>query len=402
MSYYQHRGLKKNGQNPNYRQSNRSRSRQPRKTYINPERFIQKAKATEDNQPYASQFTFSDFKLHPLITKNLIEMGYSSPSPIQDQTIPAGLSGKDIVGIANTGTGKTAAFAVPLLNKLITDPAAKALIIAPTRELAQQIEEQCRLIAKGSKLDGALLIGGMPMVPQLKELRFNPRIIIGTPGRIKDHAERHSLNLADCNILVLDEVDRMLDMGFINDITDILNIVNKNRQSFYFSATLDNRVKGIIQGFSNDPTYVSVKSSETSDNIEQNIVKFKTTSEKLDKLHDLLNQDKVTKTLIFDETQRSVEKLANELLSRGFSSDSIHGGKSQIQRQRVLRKFKNDEIKILVATDVAARGLDVSDITHVINYASPNSYEDYVHRIGRTGRAGKTGHALTFVESNKI
>jgi ATP-dependent RNA helicase RhlE len=399
MSYYQHKSSEKYGRNQNYHRSNNNRSRQPKKDYINPARFIQKAKPIEENV-YTSKYTFADFKLNPLIESNLQAMGYVNPSPIQDQTIPAGLEGKDIVGIANTGTGKTAAFAVPLLNKLINDPRSKAIIMAPTRELAQQIEEQCRLIAKNSKLDGALLIGGMPMVPQLRELRYNPRIIIGTPGRIKDHIERRSLSLSDCNIVVLDEVDRMLDMGFVNDITDILNKANPERQSLYFSATLDSRVKRIIEGFSVEPVHISVKHGETCDNVEQDIVKFNTNHDKIDKLHSLLNQEQVTKALIFDETQRSVEKLAIELGARGFSSDSIHGGKSQAQRQRVLKKFKNSEFRILVATDVAARGLDVSDITHVINYASPNSYEDYVHRIGRTGRAGKTGHALTFVEAN--
>ena len=382
--------------NVKYKRSNNRKT--IKKAYINPDRFIQKAIPIEE-QPYSSEFTFAQLKLQPLIENNLINMGYSKLSPIQDQTIPAGLNGKDIVGIANTGTGKTAAFAIPMLNRLLTDRNSKALVIAPTRELAQQIEEQCRLIARGSKIDGALLIGGMPIMPQLRELKLNPQIVIGTPGRIKDHMERRSLNLGNCNLIVLDEVDRMLDMGFISDITEILNQANPIRQSFYFSATLDNRVKGIIQGFSNDPVYVSVKDTETSKNVQQDIVKYKTSTDKIDKLHSLLNSETVNKTLIFDETQRSVEKLSKELEYRGFSSDSIHGGKSQAQRQRVLKKFKNNEIKILVATDVAARGLDVVDITHVINYSTPNSYEDYVHRIGRTGRAGKTGNALTFIVS---
>jgi superfamily II DNA/RNA helicase len=325
-------------------------------------------------------------------------MGFGDPTPIQDQTIPAGLLGKDIVGIANTGTGKTAAFAVPLLNRLLADKSNRALIMAPTRELAQQIEEQCRSIAKGSGLEGALLIGGVPMGPQLRQLKFRPRITIGTPGRIKDHTERHSLDLADCNIIVLDEVDRMLDMGFVDDIRAILGQTSSVKQSFYFSATLDHRVQSIIEGFSRDPVQISVKSGETSDSVDQNIVTFNSKTDKIDKLHDLLIQAAVVKTLVFDDTHRSVEKLANDLEARGFSTDSIHGGKTQSQRQRVLKKFKDNQIAVLVATDVAARGLDVSDITHVINYSAPQSYEDYVHRIGRTGRAGKIGHALTFVE----
>ncbi|HXR49572.1 MAG TPA: DEAD/DEAH box helicase [Verrucomicrobiae bacterium] len=376
---------------------NRSRSRQPKKAYIHPSKFVQSAKPPTGEQ-YIPLHAFSDFQLHPLMQSNLTAMGFSNPSPIQDQTIPAGLSGRDVVGIANTGTGKTAAFAIPVLNRLMADPRSVAIILAPTRELAQQIEDQCRQIAKGSGLTGALLIGGMSMGPQLRELRARPRLIIGTPGRIKDHLERRSLSLANCNIVVLDEVDRMLDMGFVTDIRHILSQTNDTKQSFYFSATLDERVRGIITSFSHDPVHISVKSGETSENVEQNIVPYSSGSDKIDKLHDLLIQDTVTKTLVFDDTHRSVEKLAKELGARGFSTDSIHGGKSQPQRQRVLKKFKDSQIKVLVATDVAARGLDVSDITHVINYALPQSYDDYIHRIGRTGRAGKIGYALTFVE----
>ena len=323
---------------------------------------------------------------------------FESPSPIQDQTIPHSLNGKDIVGIANTGTGKTAAFAIPTLQKLITEPHSKAVILAPTRELAQQIEQQCRMIGKGSKLDGALLIGGASMHIQLKELGYNPRIIIGTPGRMKDHLERGSLDLSDCNIAVLDEVDRMLDMGFVHDITHILGHTSDTRQSYYFSATLDGRVRSIINSFSNGAVHVSVKSGDTSDNVEQNVINHDVT-DKIDKLHDILMHENTTKTIIFDDTHRTVERLSKELVARGFSAASIHGGKSQSQRQRVLKRFKNDEVNVLVATDVAARGIDVSDISHVINYSQPQTYADYVHRIGRTGRANRVGYALTFIES---
>jgi ATP-dependent RNA helicase RhlE len=382
---------------PQYSGRNKSTGRQPKKDYIHPSKFIQSAKP-QTEEDYVPLHMFSDFKLYPQMQTNLRAMGFAIPSPIQDQTIPAGLLGRNVVGIANTGTGKTAAFAIPVLNRLIAESNSTALILAPTRELAQQIEEQCRQIAKGSGLGGAVLIGGMPMGPQLRELRNNPRIIIGTPGRIKDHLERRSLNLANCNIVVLDEVDRMLDMGFVNDIRHILGQTKPEKQSFYFSATLDTRVMGIIETFSHDPVHVSVKSSDTSENVEQNIVSFDSTGDKIDKLHDVLIQDATIKALVFDDTHRSVEKLSKELGARGFSAGSIHGGKSQSQRLRALKSFKNNEINVLVATDVAARGLDVSDITHVINYSSPQSYKDYIHRIGRTGRAGKTGHALTFVE----
>ena len=378
--------------------NNQGQSHKPKKDYIYPSKFVQAAKSNTQEK-YIPSNSFANFHLNPLIDKNLQAMGYTDPSPIQDQAIPGGLLGKNIVGIANTGTGKTAAFAVPMLQRLMTDTSSRALILAPTRELAQQIEDQCRLIAKGSGLDGALLIGGMAMVPQLRELRYNPRIIIGTPGRVKDHLERRSLNLADCNIVVLDEVDRMLDMGFVNDIRHILNQTKSEKQGYYFSATLDNKVKAIIESFSPDYLLVSVKAGDTSDNVEQNIINYSSSSDKISKLHEVLIQNSTVKTVIFDDTHRSVEKLSKELENRGFAADSLHGGKSQPQRQRVLSKFKNNEITVLVATDVAARGLDIADITHVINYSLPRSYDDYVHRIGRTGRVDKIGYALTFVES---
>lgn len=373
--------------------------RQPKKAYIHPSRFIQAARPQVEQEAYVPQYSFSDFDVQPIIHQNLEAMGFSVPSPIQDQTIPLGLAGNDIVGIANTGTGKTAAFAVPLLNQLMINPAASAVILAPTRELAQQIEEQCRQIAKGSGLFGAVLIGGSAMGPQLNDLRKNPSIVIGTPGRVKDHLERGSLDLSKFTTVVLDEVDRMLDMGFVHDIRDILGHVGQLQQSYYFSATLDDRVMGIIRDFSPAAVHVSVKSGETSYNVDQNVVNYRMGDSKIDKLHDILVHDQTAKAIIFDDTQRSVERLSKELIERGFQADAIHGGKSQSQRQQVLRKFKDNRIKILVATDVAARGLDVSDITHVINYSLPQSYDDYVHRIGRAGRAGKTGFALTFVET---
>lgn len=395
MPYYQNRRSDHRGHSPVNR--NAQKGRQPKKDYIHPSKFIQSAKPQTQAQ-YSSTHTFAEFNVDHLIKNNLRLMGYSEPTPIQDQAIPIAIEGRDIVGIANTGTGKTAAFAIPLLHKLLTNRNSQALILAPTRELAQQIEEQCRKIAKGSGLDGVLLIGGVAMAPQLRDLRYNPRIIIGTPGRIKDHIERRSLDLAKCNLLVLDEVDRMLDMGFLNDIHFILGKTNNLKQSFYFSATLDDRVKSIIDSFSNDPVVISVKSGQTSDNIDQNIITFTSASDKINKLHDLLIQESTIKAIVFDDTHRSVEKLSKELDARGLKTDSLHGGKSQSQRQRVLDSFRNNRIKILVATDVASRGLDVADISHVINYSSPQTYDDYVHRIGRTGRTGKIGYALTFLE----
>lgn len=387
------------GNRNRYHSSNSNKTRnmvKGRGQYIDPAKFIQEAKPVEIDE-YVPTHTFSDFKVDQKLRDNLTQKGYQVPSPIQDQTIPLGLEGKDVIGIANTGTGKTAAFALPVLDRLMHDPHAKALIIAPTRELAQQIEEECRSIAKGSGLFGVLLIGGTPMGPQLRDLKMKPRVIIGTPGRIKDHLERGSVQLSNVNLVVLDEVDRMLDMGFLPDMRFILDNVAEKRQSFFFSATMDRTVSDLIQRFSNDPVTVSVKTGDTSANVHQNVIHYNSKEDKIEKLHDALIQDHVKKVIIFDETQRSVERLNKELADRGFATDAIHGGKSQGQRQRALKKFKQTDIDILVATDVAARGIDVADITHVINYAIPQTYEDYTHRVGRAGRAGKTGYALTFV-----
>ncbi len=368
------------------------------KEYIHPSRFIQKAKQIEDEAPYVPENLFSDFKVTQVILDNLTQKGYSVPSPIQDKTIPLGLQGYDIVGIANTGTGKTAAFAVPVLHKLMNDRNAHALILAPTRELAEQIEQECRSIAKHSGLSGALLIGGVAQGPQIRDLRQRPQIVIGTPGRVKDHIEQGNLHISDFNVVVLDEVDRMLDMGFIADIQDILGGTAKERQLFFFSATLDGKVMSVINAFSAEPIHITVKTGDTSDNVEQDIVRYISKEQKLEKLHDLLVQADVKKALVFDDTHHSVERLTKELQLRGFDTDAIHGGKTQAARQKALKRFKDGHINVLIATDVAARGIDISDITHVINYSTPHSYSDYVHRIGRAGRAGRMGYALTFIE----
>ena len=369
--------------------------------YIDPARFIKAATSSEE-EVFVPTHTFSDFPLADLLQKNLSGKGYKIPSPIQDQAIPIGLSGKDIIGIASTGTGKTAAFALPLLNKLLIDRESSALIIAPTRELAQQIEVECQELAKGSNLFGVLLIGGSSMGFQLRALQRRPRIVIGTPGRIKDHLKRGTLKLNRTNLVVLDEVDRMLDMGFLPDVREILSNLSPKKQSFYFSATMDTRIRSLIDTFTDNPVTVSLKASSASETVHQDVVHYQGSAEKMDKLHNLLISGEVTKVIIFDETQRSVDRLGRELSERGFSADSIHGGKTQGQRQRALAKFKKNEINVLVATDVAARGIDVADISHVVNFSIPKVYDDYIHRIGRAGRAGKTGHALTFVAKDSI
>lgn len=364
--------------------------------YIDPIKFVKAARPVEADQ-YVATHQFDDFDIHDLLKANLSAKGYQTPSPIQDQTIPVALCGSDVIGIANTGTGKTAAFALPVLHQLMCDPRARALIIAPTRELAQQIEAEMKSIAKGSGLFGVLLIGGTNIGPQLRDLRLNPRVVIGTPGRIKDHIERGSLKLGACNFAVLDEVDRMLDMGFLPDVTTIMQQLPEQRQSLFFSATMDSKVQMLIENFAKEPVAIKHKTSDTSDNVHQDVVRVSAPHEKIDKLHDILIREGVEKIIVFDETQRSVERLSNELVARGFKADAIHGGKNQSQRQRALNRFKKSEVTILVATDVAARGIDVKDVTHVINYSIPQTYADYTHRIGRAGRAGRIGYALTFI-----
>ena len=373
-----------------------SRRSKTAKQAIHPSKFIRPATPVEA-EAYRPLHRFDDFEMDPLLKRNVAVKGFVAPSEIQDKAIPFALAGQDVLGLANTGTGKTTAFALPMLQKLMTLPGARALVIAPTRELAQQIEAEVRSFARGSGLYGALLIGGSSMGLQLRDLRMNPQIVIGTPGRIKDHVMRGTLDLASFSVVVLDEVDRMVDMGFIADIRFLLEGLQPTRQSLFFSATLEPSIEGLVKSFLHEPAIVAVKTAETSNSVAQDVVAYRDRADKIGKLHDVLNEPAAAKVLIFDETQRDVERLGQELAARGFRVDALHGGKTQSQRQRALKRFRNNEISILVATDVAARGIDVVDITHVINYSVPNAYEDYVHRVGRAGRAGRLGQALTFV-----
>ncbi|HSW78503.1 MAG TPA: DEAD/DEAH box helicase [Candidatus Babeliales bacterium] len=377
--------------------SPRRTKRKNAKQTIDPARFI-KAAEPELSSDYQATNEFADFAMHPLLKANVTAKGYIVPSMIQDQTISLGLEGRNVVGIANTGTGKTAAFALPILNKLMRSATSQALIIAPTRELAIQIEEQCKILAKSSGLSGVLLIGGNPLGRQISDLKRRPRIIIGTPGRIKDHLQQRTLNLSSCDMVVLDEVDRMLDMGFINDVRQILSELPASHQAFFFSATLSTEIRSLIDTFTTDPVVINVKVGDTSQNVHQDVIYYSGKTQKMDLLHDLLLSEGVDKALIFGKTKYGVERLAKELKARGFKVDALHGGKNQGQRGRALDAFRENKINILVATDVAARGIDVKDISHVINYDTPQTYDDYIHRIGRAGRAGQAGHALTFSE----
>jgi ATP-dependent RNA helicase RhlE len=364
---------------------------------IDPARFV-KAAAPDAEAGYKSNHEFGDFAMHPLLKSNINAKGYKMPSEIQDKTITLGLDGRNVVGIANTGTGKTAAFALPILNKIMRNPGAKAIIIAPTRELAIQIDEQCQLLARHSGITTAVLIGGLPLGRQTTSLKRGARLIIGTPGRIQDHLKQGNLDLSHFEMVVLDEVDRMLDMGFLPDVRRILALLPPVHQAFFFSATLSPEISRLIETFAADPVVINVKIGDTSNNVHQDVVRAGTSAQKIETLHDILIRPEVSKTLVFGRTKYGVERLSRELKSRGFKSDSIHGGKTQGQRKRALEGFKEGHIVVLVATDVAARGIDVKDISHVINYDQPQTYEDYIHRIGRAGRQGKSGHALTFVE----
>ena len=392
------RGFAYKSSRPPYSKPKPQRKPRGRGQYINPERFVKVASPVSQEE-YTSKHIFSDFSFDKRLQHNIAAKGYVTPTPIQDQTIALGMAGKDVIGIASTGTGKTAAFALPILHRLMSDSTSKALVVAPTRELAQQIEAECRDMGKGGGFTGALLLGGMAYGPQLRDLRAKPRIVIGTPGRIKDHIEQTTLRLEQFNIVVLDEVDRMLDMGFVNDVRLLLEQLNPVRQSFYFSATMDSRVNNLIRTFSPNAEMVTVKAGDTSENVHQDVIRYNGKTDKQEKLHDVLIRPDTEKAIIFEATQRSVERLENDLQVRGFHVASIHGGKSQAQRARALASFKKSEVKILVATDVAARGLDVADISHVINFTQPQTYDDYIHRVGRAGRAGRIGYALTFVEA---
>ena len=358
--------------------------------------FINKAKGLQ-SEAYISTHTFEDFGLSSQLIKNIKHKGYTTPTPIQDQAIKPIMEGKDLIGIANTGTGKTAAFLIPMIEKILKDKNQKVFIVAPTRELALQINEELKDFAYGMNIYSSLLMGGTGYNKQMFELRRNPNFVIGTPGRIKDMLEKKALNLSDFQNVILDEVDLMVDIGFIKTVEYFISLLSKNRQSLFFSATVDKKVSQILQAFVDNPITISVKKQETAEFIDQDVIYIQDKSQKIEKLHDLLNQQEFNKVLVFGRTKWNVEKLTRELESRGFKVGAIHGNKSQPYRQRILQDFKMEKIQVLLATDVASRGLDIENVSHVINYDTPESYDDYIHRIGRTGRANKKGVALTFV-----
>jgi len=374
------------------RGGNRSRGER-----IDYKRFVNKATIITEEKVYIPTNTFADFLVDERIKRAIAGRKYIHPSPIQDQAIPEALQGRDILGVANTGTGKTAAFLIPLIHKVLGDKTQKVLIIAPTRELAQQIEKELISFVAGMRIYSVTCVGGSPARPQIAELRRGVDFIIGTPGRLMDFVEQKYINLSLFQNIVLDEADRMLDMGFINDIRKLLSKMPDKSQKLFFSATLAPEIERLVNQFLHDPVKIMVKTRDTSKNVDQDVVRVPHGSEKIDHLHNLLVTEGFEKVLIFAETKRGVEKLMKELNSRGFKAGSIHGDKTNRDRMRTLEKFKKNDLKILVATDVAARGLDIPDVSHVINYEIPQTYDTYIHRIGRTGRADKTGIALTFI-----
>ena len=359
-------------------------------------KYVRKAIPVEE-VAFVPNHTFKDFVPNAGVLRNVDLKGYKEPTPIQDKAIPVIREGVDFVGIANTGTGKTAAFLLPLLEKVMKDPHQNVIILAPTRELAMQINHELVSYASGTNVWSVLCVGGDSIGKQIMALRRSHNFVIGTPGRIKDLFKRKALLLHKYNNVVLDEADRMLDMGFITDIKNILGHLPKIRHSLFFSATINPQVRSLMDGFMNDPVVVSVKKQETAANVEQNIVKVMPGQDKLVKLVEILNNKKLEKVLVFGRTKRGVEKLSVSLRRLGFKADSIHGDKTQSRRRMALSLFRENKIRILVATDIVARGLDIPAVSHVINFDLPENYDDYVHRIGRTGRASATGTALTFV-----
>ena len=340
---------------------------------------------------------FSNLGISKEILSNLNFLKFFKPTPVQQQSIQPGYEGKDILAIANTGTGKTAAFCIPIIQRLIKNKSLSAIILTPTRELAVQVGKNIKdLIGKNIKIKCAVLIGGDSIKKQISLIKQNPRIFIGTPGRINDHLNRKTLNLKNINILVLDETDRMLDLGFINQIQNIMGFMPQKKQTFLFTATLPKNIKNISDKYLFEPVKILVEKKENIlKNLEHSIINIKQI-DKYKKLLEELNEREGT-VLVFMKTKHSSKRIYLKLLKDGISVNTIHGNVRQNKRLNILNKFRNQKFRVLVATDVAARGLDISHIEHVINYDLPQRTEDYIHRIGRTARAGKKGSVLSFI-----
>lgn len=388
---------------PSYRSSSYNNSRSGggynrKGSSINVSQLIAKAIYEDLPSIYVLDHNLLEFDLVKELKTNITYKKYTSPTKIQYEAIPYILKGRDILGLASTGSGKTAAFLIPMINKALLDNSQRFLIIEPTRELAMQIQDEFMQLARNTGLRSVLIMGGNSMGSQIGILKRNPQFVIATPGRLKDLTERKAINLLTINNVVLDEVDRMLDMGFINDIRFITSKLNKDRQSLFFSATMNRKSEEIANSLLRNPIKVEVQKAEQGKNVDQDVIRLKEGETKFNVLCDYVSKDEFKKVLIFTRTKRQAEGLSKKLLDKGIKVNCLHGDKRQTQRTRIIDSFKRDFLNILIATDVASRGLDINNISHVINYDIPQNYDDYIHRIGRTGRAGKKGYALTFVE----
>lgn len=352
--------------------------------------------------------TFSDFGLHPSLLQAIAETGYTSPTPIQAAAIPLVLDGRDVMGAAQTGTGKTAAFTLPILHRLMplantsASPArhpVRALILAPTRELADQVYQSVAQYSKHTPLRSAVVYGGVDIAPQRDALRRGCEVLVATPGRLLDHVEQKNVNLSQVGLFVLDEADRMLDMGFLPDLDRIVRLLPMRRQGLLFSATFSNEIRKLGRTYLSNPAEVEVAArNATADTVTQVVYRLAPAEKRAAVVH-LVKSRALRQVIVFSNTKIGCSRLARELIRDGVKAESIHGDKSQGDRMKALEAFKAGELEVLVATDVAARGLDVAGVPCVINYDLPHNAEDYVHRIGRTGRAGASGEAISFYTS---
>lgn len=351
-------------------------------------------------EEYRSERMIIDLPISHELKQCLRKKGFERPTEIQDRTLETLLDGRDLLGIAQTGTGKTAAFLVPVIEQLLQkNRNPYALVIVPTRELATQVEDEFRSMTKGLNLYSACFIGGTSLNKDMQTLRRSSHVVIATPGRLLDLVSRNALDLRKFNTLILDEFDRMLDMGFVHDVKKIISMMQQRNHTMLFSATMNKTQESLIASILRNPVTVKVSTGDTSgDHIDQEIVRLTSSEDKFDVLCNMFSDKDFQKVLVFEETKHRVSKLCDKLNKAGIKSDQIHGNKSQGARQRALNTFKAGSIRVLVATDVAARGIDVSDVSHVINYDVPQTFDSYIHRIGRTGRAGRTGKAFTFVQ----
>ncbi len=379
---------------------NKRRTRQSSKrpvSQLNPDLLVKKSSSVTI-KPYLSQRNFDEFKLDKVLKNNIAAKGYQSPSEIQDKCIDHLVAGKNIVGIAATGTGKTGAFLIPIIHQMLTSDNISALVVVPTRELAQQVHAEFISLTKSTRLNAVCFIGGTNVGKDISLARRRTDLIVGTPGRLNDLIDRGALNIKSIPTLVLDEFDRMLDMGFLKDVQKLISGMHSRKQTMLFSATLDTTQEKLIGQITGNAMRVNVSNgTQSSDNVDQNIIRVGDNENKFDVLYNLVSEASFTKVLLFAETKRGVDKLSKQLQKSGITSDVIHGNKSQNYRSRAIEHFKAGKTKILVATDVAARGIDIKGVTHVINYQMPQTMDSYIHRIGRTGRAEATGIAYTFV-----